>query len=382
MNASKKYDIVDVHVTSSKYLVDSILEHPLLDGKKKYTVEITEFTVPLGGEPPLERQINFDTYDYLAFVRVFRKHTGEIPGVDDTLLRNVTDLGAALEQYELFKPDSVSKIQTPCDMVFYLQEFFDNIKAVYSLAGGPGILAAEHGGGGDVDPADVRADDFVKVKLTPNGTIRLFLSDMFCTHFFLDCDRYAQMLFGFTGAIIAFRKLLGVQLIGEEALVGQGNIIIGGGPEETVVLMGSYPLTRFFDHRVRLEIDSGGMPVPNVLEWTTDNKQSISHAMATFPISQKYTSSISLNRFGAADGNTRFSSSLLQGDVVWRRAEDKVSERYNIMNSQFFQNIRLEIHIVRREWNQAAGTFSFKRRTLTLNDGESWTAKLRFRTMK
>ena len=114
MNASKKYDIVDVHVTSSKYLVDSILEHPLLDGKKKYTVEITEFTVPLGGEPPLERQINFDTYDYLAFVRVFRKHTGEIPGVDDTLLRNVTDLGAALEQYELFKPDSVSKIQTPC----------------------------------------------------------------------------------------------------------------------------------------------------------------------------------------------------------------------------------------------------------------------------
>jgi hypothetical protein len=78
---------------------------------------------------------------------VFRKHTGEIPGVDDTLLRNVTDLGAALEQYELFKPDSVSKIQTPCDMVFYLQEFFDNIKAVYSLADGPGILAAEHGGG-------------------------------------------------------------------------------------------------------------------------------------------------------------------------------------------------------------------------------------------
>ena len=374
-----KYDIVDVHVTSQKHLVDAILEHPLLDGQKKYTIEVTEFTVPLGGEPPLERQINFDTYEYFALLKTFRKNPGRAPGADGTLLRNVANIGNVLRPYEQFKPDSVSKIQTPCDLVFYMQEYFDNIKLAYQ-SNAAGIVGAEHGGAPNVLPAVLADDDFVKVKLTPNGTIRFFFSNIFCKHFYIDCDDYSQVLMGFSESIIAFREDAGNQRTGIQALTDGGMNIVPGEPGETVVMMGNYPTCRFFDHRVRLEVDSGGMPVP--IEWTSENKQAISHALATFPISQTYTSALSLNRFGAADGNTRFSSTLLQGDIVWRRAESKVSERFRVLNAQFFQNIRLEVHIVRREWNQAAKKFVFKRRTLTMNDGESWTAKLRFRTMK
>jgi hypothetical protein len=72
--------------------------------------------------------------------------------------------------------------------------------------------------------------------------------------------------------------------------------------------------------------------------------------------------------------------------MTWRRAENKISERFEILNSQFFQNIRLEVFMIRRDWviNPAAGTqeFKWKRRALTLADGESWSAKLRFRTFK
>ena len=48
-----KYDIVDVHVSSTSHLVDAILDNPILDGTKKYTIEVTEFTCPLSAEPPL-----------------------------------------------------------------------------------------------------------------------------------------------------------------------------------------------------------------------------------------------------------------------------------------------------------------------------------------
>ena len=48
-----KYDVVDVSVTSTNPIVDAILEHPILDGTKKYSIEVTEFTTPLSTEPPL-----------------------------------------------------------------------------------------------------------------------------------------------------------------------------------------------------------------------------------------------------------------------------------------------------------------------------------------
>ena len=67
------------------------------------------------------------------------------------------------------------------------------------------------------------------------------------------------------------------------------------------------------------------------------------------------------------------------GDITWRRAEDKVSERYLVQNSQYFHNVRLEIFIVRKEWFE--NEFRFIRETMSFSDGESWTAKLRFRSI-
>ena len=72
-------------------------------------------------------------------------------------------------------------------------------------------------------------------------------------------------------------------------------------------------------------------------------------------------------------------SNLFAGDLIWRRAEDKIGKRYEILNSQFFQNIRLDVYIVRKEW--IVNKFVFKRREVVLADGDSWTAKLRFKTL-
>ena len=210
------------------------------------------------------------------------------------------------------------------------------------------------------------------------------MSAIFCNHLWIESSDYGVKLFGLKERPIAFRKVGNDILTGQIALTGQAiaGVIVAGAMTETAALQGQYPLTRHFDHRIRLELDSSGMPVPAVISWSTDNKQQIRHSLASFPINMKYETALTLDTYGADTGILSFKSDMLLGDIVWRRAENKVSERYQILNAQFFQNIRLEAYIIRREWVQNTKSFRFTRTGLTLLDGETWTAKLRFRTFK
>ena len=121
------------------------------------------------------------------------------------------------------------------------------------------------------------------------------------------------------------------------------------------------------------------MGTPPTTVWSTDDLQQMSYVIGTFPISNTTQSSIICKSEGAATGSVRYSNQLLTGDITWRRAEDKVNEQYLLTDSKFFHNIRLEIFIVRKEWFQ--GEFRFMRSKLVMADGESWTAKLRFRSV-
>jgi hypothetical protein len=394
--STTKTDLVDVRVSSTKAILDAILEHPLLDGTKKYSVEVTEFTTPLSQEGPLPPQITFSTYveDMLIF-RVRRKVAGIPITHANNLLSNLNIIGPQFAVpanmpvgKDTFIPTSMRPIQTPNDMIFYLQAFFDDIKAVYSrnIAALPyagGLIGAEHGGGGNLTAAEMHADQFVRVILTPNGTIRFYFSEIFCEHFFLETNYYGMKLFGLEERVLAYRtNPAGGIFSGVQALTGGTDVdpIILGATGETVAQSCLYPLIRHFDHRVRIVIDSGGMPIPAIVNWDTSNKQTVRHSLATFPINQTYETGITLNHLGANTGDTRFKMKLFLGEITWRRAEDKISERFEIINSQFFQNIRLEINIVRREWDRANRKFVFKRRAIGLASGESWTCKLRFRT--
>ena len=396
---STKYDVVDVSVTSTNPIVDAILEHPILDGTKKYSVEITEFTCPLSVESPFPLMKTFaDNEATMLFFRVRRKTPGAAVIADANLLNTTPNIGNVFANLKYgptvtFTHSIYTPTRTPNDLVFYLQEYFDEIKQVYvnNIAPGGGADAGldnvDHGGVPSVTPAQMEADNFVNVILTPNGTLRLYFSEIFSKHFFIETTPYCNKLFGLGLDSEAVPNLVGGYLIafadgtsGIEALVDVGGAIEAGNPGETVVLQCEYPLIRHFEHRVRLEIDSAGMPVPAIIDWGTDNKQQIRHTIASFPINQIYETSLVLNTQGANTGTVSFQTKMFLGEIIWRRAEDKVSERYELLNSQFFQNIRLEIFIVRREWNPTTSEFIFKRRALKLGDAESWTSKLRFRT--
>ena len=126
-----KTDLVDVHVSSTKPIVDVILEHPILDGTKKYSVEVTEFAMPLSSEGPLPSNSVFTSAgDNMLLFRVRRKLIGTAPIHNNTLLSTTPVIGASFD--ETFVPNSFRPIRTPNDLVFYLQEYFDAIKRIYA----------------------------------------------------------------------------------------------------------------------------------------------------------------------------------------------------------------------------------------------------------
>jgi len=200
-----------------------------------------------------------------------------------------------------------------------------------------------HGGAPDVPVLD--ATKIVTVVIQPNGCLKLFFSPIFTKHFFLAVTPYGARMLGIgQDSLVAFRTVNGNVVQGLQALTNNavaGNILEGG-TTETVEYPGLYSLERHFDHRVRLEIESQ-IGLPPTVVWSTDDRQKISHVIATFPIQMKSQSAVHCNTEGAATDKISFQSDMLAGDITWRRAEDKVTERYLLNNSQYFHNIRLDI---------------------------------------
>ena len=377
-------DFVDVSVSSHSPVVDAILDHPLLDGSRQYTVEVTEFSASLGGETPLPPYEEFaNSSNELnsqsrSILQVRRRVTGQAPLVAATLLS--TGHSPRLEPFQYFSHTKEYPVSTVHDLVFWLQHYFDNIKAIYSRDDVSGLA---HAGGPDEDAFET--DDWVSVTLSPNGTLRVQLSRMFSQYFFIYLTPFGKSVLGFSDDYISFSELNGEILGGTNSLLSNDpiRVILAGDPDESAIAVAEFPVTRGFEHRVAITLDSGGMPVPATVSWLTTNKQSVRHTLATFPITQTYSTSVHIDTDGSTASDVTFSSQLQQGCVVFRRAEDKVSQRFPITNSRFFQNLRLEVWIERRLYDFVANTgYTFKRMKMKFTTGDYWTAKLRFKSVK
>ena len=476
-------DIVDVHVTSISERVDAFTQYPLLDGTKKYTVEITEFVCPLAGQDALPK--NSTSADNMLF-EIRRKYVSipatAVGGAQSSLVTPPDLPAATLAQgnylpYGLFTADKVQfrkddqrPMSTPGDLAYHMQRFFDDVVRRYiqapatalalldaqiaivavedavqdeqqqiineqqaimddpnstqeeiddaederdvaefmrnasqdieaaaqllingpngddglqaiSDATGAQIIGALHGGGANVDVTnDTR---FVTVQIQPNGCLKLFFSPIFTKHFFLAMTTYGTRVLGLgKDSVVAFSTpLTGDVVQGYQALTvnNPAVTIVAGETVGTVEYPGQHPLERYFDHRIRLEVEAQ-IGIPPTVVWSTDDRQKISHVISTFPIQMTSQSSVLCNSEGAATDVVHYQSDMLVGDITWRRAEDKISERYLVNNSQYFHNVRLELFIVRKEWFQ--DEFRFIRQKMSFTEGESWTAKLRFRSIK
>ena len=393
MTRRREVDIIDAHVTSTSNVVDVFSQYPLLDGDKRYTVEITEFTCPLAGQGPLPETERVGA-EFILEVR--RKVVGThlftnanslttLPaplGDPDRYAPNhVYQPGSFTDDAVIFKKDLRRPMATPGDLAYHLQRFFNDIRSKYVAAGG-NLDADDHGGGDDVPITD--QTPFCTVQIEPNGHLKLFFSPVFTKHFYIGLSRWGQTLIGMGDAhqVIAFRTAAGAVIQGRLALTDNpnGGVIIAGQTAETIEYPATYTLERHFDHRVRLEIESQ-MSTPPTIAWVTKEAQKMTNIIATFPISTTTQTSVLCNSEGTPSGEIGYQTDMLVGDITWRKAENKISERYLLNNSQFFHNIRLEVFLVRKEWVEADASFMFAKEKLVFVDGESWTCKLRFRSV-
>ena len=381
---NNRVDFVDVLLDSTSARVDGNSDYPLLDGTKKYTVELVELVSPLtlGALPDQARQGGGTAVNFNPWFEVRRKNVaaGVAPQHDDTRL--TTLVGPDFAQYDVqFKKSSNRPISSLGDVVYYLQRMFDDIKIKYSndLVG---IEGAEHGGDPDFD-VDVDTE-WVTVGLTPSGHLRFLISSLFTKHFFIYVSPYAQKLFGIASGdddgVIAFRTVGGVVITGITALMGGTANVIAGESDQTVELRGLFPGDRFIEHRIRVEVESQ-MPIPPTIVWSHNNKQQLNTVMATFPIVRETQTRVKLNNAGIALSDFTFQTKLLSGDIVFRSSESDIHEKYIIQNSQFFHNVRLELFIVRKEWFSDTQKFVPTRSKMVFSDGQSFTAKLRFQSL-
>jgi len=241
----------------------------------------------------------------------------------------------------------------------------------------PEIEGDLHGGVTDVT---VKTDErFVEVDMRSSGVVTFMCKEAFCDNFFLIVTPYGAKILGLT-EIVAFADVGNTLIVGRDALYQGTQYVNEGDVGETVESKSLYPLYRFFDHRVRLEVETQ-MGIPPSVVWSTDEKQKMSYVIATFPIGTVMKSIVKCTSEGAPYESVMEEESYL-GDIVWRRAEDKVRERYLLQNISFVHNVRVELFIVRREWSTNLNKFFFVREKMVFSDGEFWTAKLRFRTIK
>ena len=272
-------------------------------------------------------------------------------------------------------------MRTVGDLAYYMQRFFDDVKAAYINTAAPNaplLLGNEHGG--LPDQVVTANTPFVNVQLQPNGCIKLFFSPLWTKHFWLEVSNYGKKVLGLSeDNVIAFRTVGDNIVTGLPALTDGTFNIVAGESAATIEFVSLYPVDRFFEHRVRVELRSD-MGFPPTVVWDVDDKESYSHVLATFPITTKTTTGVSCNNAGTTTNEVVYSSEVLAGNIVFRRAEDRVSERYQLLNAQYFHDIRLQVYIVRKIWKEAEETFIFQSEKLEFEPGQSWTAKLRFRS--
>ena len=208
----------------------------------------------------------------------------------------------------------------------------------------------------------------------------IFFHPFFCQHFWLEVSDYGKKILGFPDNIVAFclDAMTDELLTGADGLHDNNGAMLESLVEDTSLLLGDYPLARFFDERLALVLDSHTRTNPT-FEWNERDKEKLNHTIATFPIKKAYSSRYTCNNVGIPSIKTNYTVQQLVGDIVWRSAVDKTKEKYMINDSTFFHNLRYDVSILRREWNDLLKQFVVSApQTLAFDKGQSWTAKLRF----
>ena len=357
-------DLVDVEVEQTgTSTTDMFFQEPVLDYTRDYVVAVSELSVPIQEEPMLSNRSGNATIFYIR-----RKVAGQN---DSHIDRIITGVHAGIST---FKTNN-RRISSPTDFIRQVNLFFLKFAQTYAQAAGGGFPAvvANH------------AHYRVQTIISPSGILEIAAPGRWWNNFYIELSPYGKELLGYT--ILAKTFLTGeslyIQLSKNAAnVISRTNILDANG----VFIMANAWITnhtnsathsmfRYVEHRIRVELDADLSIPANVL--IENGEQKMHYNIGSFPIKHNYNGSITLNT-GNRITSVKLESPLNIGSLLIKSRADHTTDWYTISSAANIQNMRLNLIMLRREWNRQKNVWELVRNTLVIDKKAVWNATLKF----
>ena len=359
-------DIVDFTVEqSSTSRTEIFTEEPILDATKDYVVSVTEMAVPLSEEPMITWRLTVQT---LLVIR--RRKIGAQPnGLED-------EVNAAYHPNLTLQEDM--KMYTPSDFLAIVASWASLFSRKCYEIGFPAdyvnveIVANFNTEATSINPA--QNNSLLSVSLTPSGVVQLKGSHTFWQNFYIVPYPYGQQLFGFSRDLILFT---GTEPDPAE-LITAGVITASqiANARTKITYQGDYSVFRFLEERMYISIEAGDLALP-FNQLIRDGVETKSHSLATFPFETNYKTTIKTE-------NGRIQSSIeLEMDTHISRTHfqsktDPTFSWHLLTSSYMVQNMRLELFITRRRWNEHTHEWYYSKEPVKIHEDGVWNTSLKF----
>ena len=361
-------DLVDINIEQTgEAQTDMFFQEPVLDHTRDYVVAVSELSVPIQEEPMLS---NRPKNSKLMYIR--RKVAGEGFSHADVII------DSPLTTFRI----NNKRLSTPVDFIHAVQQFFYIFATYYTQAIDPNgnypAVTANH------------ADYAVSVSLSPSGIITIKAPGTFWNRFFIELEPYGRELLGFEDSqlivipqphnlnryVLQYSQSAANVVSTSDMFLANDDFIIFAGAWTTKISRSAlHSSLRYAEHRIRIELDADLAIPANIL--IEDGIQKMHYNIGSFAIKHEYSGSISMNADNSLD-KIGIVSPVHIGNLLVKSRTDSTSDWYTISNASNVQNMRLNVIMLRREWDRNLEKWILVRNRIIMDPKASWNATLKF----
>ena len=364
-------DLVDLEIEQTgTSTTDMFFQEPVLDHTRDYVVAVSELSVPIQEEPMLS---NISKNKDILYIRK------KVAGQDDTHADRI--IGGADTALARLRIDNI-RISSPTDFIRHVSKFFLTFSETYAQAANPVIVAAD-------------AAYRVTTDISPSGVLDILAPGSWWNTFYIELTSYGRELLGFNIDTLATtaagnRDPLYIQFsrVDINSVVSKTDMFDANGqfiidvhlPHANAWIThhehnARHSMLRYVEHRIRVEIDADLSIPSNVL--IENGVQKMHYNIGSFPIRHDYRGSIRITTDNQID-SVGLESPVNIGNLLVKSRSDNTTDWYTITNPANVQNMRLNLIMLRREWDRLTEKWKLVRNRLIIDEKAVWNATLKF----
>ena len=231
------------------------------------------------------------------------------------------------------------------------------------------------------------ADYAVRAEISPSGILDILAPGHWWNTFYIELTTFGREILGYSIANLALRtydelpryiqfsRVAGV-VLKKVMFDVNDHFIIDLVPWNTLhAHNASHSMLRYVEHRIRVELDADLSIPSNVL--VENGEQKMHYNIGSFPIRHDYSGSIRIsldNRIISVG----LESPIYIGNVLLKSRSDSTTDWYKISSAANIQNMRLNLIMLRREWDSSKYKWVLVRNALVLDKKAVWNCTLKF----